>query len=92
MRLEGVGVDDGGDGVGGVVESVDELEAEGDEEGDAEENIRHDRSAVDGGEIGEEMEGGVDDADDQDDAEADHADFAGTLAELVVDRGSWGHG
>lgn len=36
--------------------------------------------------------GGVDDSDDEDDAEADHTDFAGTLAELVVDRGFRGQG
>ncbi len=39
VRLERVGVDAGGDGVGGVVEAVDELEAESDEQGDAEQNV-----------------------------------------------------
>ena len=39
VRLERVGVDDGGDGVGGVVESVDELEAERDEQRQAEQHV-----------------------------------------------------
>jgi hypothetical protein len=46
VRLERVGVDAGGDGVGGVVEAVDELEAERDEEGDAEQDEREDRSLL----------------------------------------------
>ena len=45
VGLERVGVDAGGDGVGGVVEAVDELEAEGDEEGDAEQNEGEDGGA-----------------------------------------------
>ena len=38
-----VGVDDGGDGVGGVVEAVDEFEAERDQQRDAEQKERQDR-------------------------------------------------
>ena len=37
LRRQRVGVDDRRDRVGGVVETVDELEAEGDHQGDAEE-------------------------------------------------------
>ena len=39
VRLEGVGIDDGRDGVRGVVKAVHELEAERDEERDAENDI-----------------------------------------------------
>ena len=55
VGLERVGVDDGGDGVGGVVEAVDELEAESDEQGDAEENVGEDGGGVDDGEIAGEL-------------------------------------
>ena len=40
LRRQRVGIDDGRDGVGGIVEAVDELEAEGDHQGDAEEEER----------------------------------------------------
>ncbi len=40
-------VDDSGDGVGGVMEAVDEFESQSDEQGDAEENVRSN-----GGEVG----------------------------------------
>jgi hypothetical protein len=36
-----MGIDDGGDGVGGVLEAVHELEPERDQQGDAEEQKRH---------------------------------------------------
>ena len=39
LRIHRVGVDDGGDGVGGVVEAVDEFEGESDEKRDAQENV-----------------------------------------------------
>ena len=40
VGLQRVGVDDGGHGVGGVVESVDELEAERDQQRDAQQDRR----------------------------------------------------
>ena len=40
LRRQGVGVDDGGDGVGGVVEAVDEFEPERDQQRDAEQEER----------------------------------------------------
>ena len=43
LRRQGVGVDDGRDGVGGVVETVDEFEAERDQHRDAEQQERQDR-------------------------------------------------
>ena len=61
MGLERVGVDDGGDGVGGVVEAVDELEAERDEERDAEQDEGEDGGGVDDGEIDGEAAADVDD-------------------------------
>ena len=44
VRFEGVGVDDSGDGVGGVMEAINKLEGECDEQGDAQQDVR--RSAV----------------------------------------------
>ncbi len=44
VRLERVRVDDGGNGVGGVVEAVDELKAERDQQGNAEEEVGEERS------------------------------------------------
>ena len=86
VRLERVGVDAGGDGVGGVVEAVDELEAEGDEERDAQQDEGKDRRRVDDGEVGAEVGGDVDDADDQHDAEDDRAPFAGRgIFEFLVE-------
>ena len=43
LRLQRVGVDDGRDRVGGVVEAVDEFEAERDQHRDAEQQEGHDR-------------------------------------------------
>ena len=43
LRRQRVGVDDGRDRVGGVVEAVDELEAERDQHRHAEQQERHDR-------------------------------------------------
>src|SRR5579862_9699703 len=51
LRLHRVGVDDGGDGVGGVVESVDELKGQGDQERGAEENVRPGREDANAGEV-----------------------------------------
>ena len=43
LGRQGVGIDDGRDGVGGVVEAVDEFEAERDQQRDAEQEERQDR-------------------------------------------------
>ena len=45
-----------------------------------------------GGKIGEQMIRRVNDSDNQHYAKAQHPDLSGTLAELVVNCGSWGHG
>ena len=60
VRLERVGVDDGGDGVGGVVEAVDELEAERDEQRDAEQDVGPGGGEMGAGEVAGELGAGVD--------------------------------
>ncbi len=77
VGLERVGVDAGRDGVGGVVEAVDELEAEGDEQRDAEQNEGEHGGRVDDGEIVGQLCSDVDEAADQHDTEDDSADFSG---------------
>jgi hypothetical protein len=54
-----VRVDAGGDGVGGVVEAVDELKTERDEERDAEQNEREDAGGVNDGKVGTKVGGDV---------------------------------
>ena len=78
-------VDDGGDGVGGVVESVDELEAERDQQGDAQKHEGQDGFVVHEGKIVKQAGAGVADSDDQHDAENQHAEFAGRAGEFLVE-------
>ena len=61
LGRQGVGVDDGRDRVGGVVEAVDEFEAERDQERDAEQEERHDRrrTAAEVGDVGADRIGHV---------------------------------
>ena len=89
MRLERVGVDAGGDGVGGVVEAVDELEAEGNHQRDAQQHEGQDRRRVDSGEVRSKVRADVDQATDQHDAEDDGAPFSGwgVLELLIEERG-----
>jgi len=40
MRLQGMGVDYGGDGIGGVVEAIYKFKSKSNQQGDAEQNVR----------------------------------------------------
>ena len=68
-----VGVDDRGDRVGGVVEAVDELEAERDQQRDAEQDPRHRDGA---GQVLAERVADIDQAADDDRPEQRHEPFA----------------
>ena len=94
VRLERVGVDDRGHGVGGVVESVDELEAESDQQRDPEKHEGQDGFVVHEGKIVQQAGAGIGNSDDQHDAENQHADFAGRAGEFLVEYGlrCSGHG
>jgi hypothetical protein len=85
VRLEGVRVNDGGDGIGGVVESVNEFEAQGDQQRDGKQNVGSDGTGVHSRQIGEKMEGGINYADQQDNGESDYADHSGAFAEFLLD-------
>jgi hypothetical protein len=90
VRLERVGVDAGGDGVGGVVEAVDELEAERDEERDAQQDEGEDRGEWTTERSAPRWRGDVDDAGDEHDGEDDAAPLAdGGLLHLLVEHGPW---
>ena len=70
-----MGVDDRGDGVGGVVETVDELEAESNEQGYDEQHERPDAGDGDAAEVLGDVNPNVAEADDHrghDYAAADH--------------------
>ena len=73
VRLERVGVDDGGDGVGRVVEAVDELEPQRDEERDAEQDVRQHRPRGRAFQVPDELRCHVGKAASQRDSEADDA-------------------
>lgn len=62
LRLERVGVDDGGDGVGRVVESVDKLKAKGDDQGEAQQDIGPGGERVDAREVVRQLRAGVEEA------------------------------
>ncbi len=86
VRLQGVGIDDRGDGVGGVVEAVDELESEGDEQRDSQQDIGPDGGEVGSSEILAQLVRRVDRARDQCQPEDGHADLAGRFVQLVMNR------
>jgi hypothetical protein len=68
------------------MEAVDELEAEGRQEGDAEQDVRPDGVEVAAPfKVCSEMEAGVGEAADQDNCKNDHADRAGRLVEFGMD-------
>ena len=91
VRLQRVGVDAGGDGVGGVVEAVDELKAQRDEEREAQQQERQHRWRVHQGEIGGKAMADVEQADEQHDREGDGAPLAGGgLSELAVKQRALG--
>jgi len=73
MGVERVGVNDAGNGVGGIVKAVDELEAKCDEEGEAQQKIREDGRRMCGRQVGDQLGKNVDSADDSDDGESNDA-------------------
>ena len=73
MRFERVRVNHGGYGVGGVMEAIHELEAQGDKERHAEKHKGHHSRRVHVREVGNQMATGIDEADYQGHAENKHA-------------------
>ena len=55
MRIEGVGIDDRGHGVGCIVEAVHEFEAKGNEQSERQEHIRQDARRTHLGEIADKV-------------------------------------
>ena len=86
VRLERVRIDDGGDGVGGVVEAVDELEAERDQQRADQHEVRTDRSSLLDGEIGNQMGRDVEQARGEDQPKDDNSAGARLSCEFFVDR------
>ena len=89
MRLERMRVNDGGDGIGGVMEAVDEFECKGDEQGEAQQGIGPGGGEVGSGKIVGKLRTGVAETADEGDAENDHPDGAGRFAHLLVEEGGW---
>ena len=85
MGLERVSIDHRGHGVGGVVKSIDELEAQGDHQRYAEKHEGQNGLVVDGGKIVKQAGTGIADADDEHDAEDQHPDFARRAGEFLVE-------
>ncbi len=81
-----MGVDHCGDGIGGVVKSVDELESQRYQQSKAKQEIRQNRSVVDTRQIRRQAGAGIYDTDDQHHSEGKNSDLPGTLAELGVER------
>ena len=65
-----MGVDDGRDRVGGVMKTVDELKAERDQQGDAEQQVRQECFGRHRGEIADQVVAGIDRADEDDPKDA----------------------
>ena len=84
LRRQGVGVDDGGDRVRGVVEAVDEFEAERDQQRDAEQNERQNcrRAAAGVRNVGPDRIGHVEQAESQDREEAERKPRVHRLVEM----------
>ena len=62
VRLHGVRVDDGGDGIGGIVEAVHKFESEGGEQRDAEQSVGQPAFGMDAREISEQVGPDIDEA------------------------------
>src|SRR5262249_52150177 len=86
VRIERMRVDDGGHRVGGVVEAVDELEAERDQQRAAEKDERPDRWAVNGRQVGDQVDGGVEHPGCEQETEDQNPAPVWTGRELRVDR------
>ena len=81
-----MGVDDSGDGVGGVVEAVHKLEGQRDQERQAQEDVRLCRQDANAGEVVGDAGADKDEAADEHSGEDQCADFARLLGELLVNR------
>ena len=88
LRRQGVGVDDRGDRVGGVVEAVDEFEPECDQQGDAEQDERQDRrrSAAGRGHVRSDRIGHVEQAQREDGEDAERHARVDRMVEMRLDR------
>ena len=88
LRRQGVGVDDRGDGVGGVVEAVDEFEAERDQERDAEQDERQNcrRSAASVCNVRPDRIGHVEQAESQDSEDAERKSRVDRMIEMRLHR------
>ena len=84
VRLHGVRVDDGGDGVGGIVEAVHEFESQGGEESDAEERVGQPACGVDTRQVSEQVGPDIDEAAQQDHNGHYDADSSGTCRHLRI--------
>ena len=72
-------IDHGGHGVGRVVKSVHELEAQRGQQRDAQKKVGKSAGRADARNIGKQTDGGIRDARDQDDAKDQHSCLAGRL-------------
>ncbi len=86
LRIHRVGVDDRGNGVRGVVESVDELKGERDEKRGAQENVRPRRENADASEVVSDAGSDEDEPADENACKNQGADFARLLVYLVMNR------
>src|SRR5580698_8080868 len=87
VRFHGVGVDDGGDGVCGVVKAVYEFESQGGEEGDAKERVGQPALGMDARKVCEQVAPDVDEADYQHHNANENATSSGSRRHLGVKNG-----
>ena len=90
VRLERVRIDDGRDGVGGVVEAVDELEAERNQQRADQHEVRPDRRRLLDGEVGNQMGRDVEQARGEDQSKNDNSACCRLSCEFFVDRATCG--
>ena len=92
--IERVGINDGGDGIGGVVEAVYKFEAESYQKRSAQKDVRPGRAQLDVPEVAGNTLADEDQASEQHDSEDHGADAAGSTAQFCIDyrrSGSSGH-
>src|SRR5262249_41747966 len=87
VRIEGVGVNDRGDGVGGVVEAVNEFEGESDKKGDPQQEIGQKGTGSHFCEVVDYIPSNVDNSADGDQCKDKRADHAGAFGEFFVNGG-----
>jgi hypothetical protein len=91
VRLQRTGVDHGGDGVGRIVKSVDELESQRHQQSKTEQEVRQDRRVMHARQVRRQTGPGIDDADNQHYSEGKDSDLPRTFAKLGIERwhGYW---